>query len=429
MAAAEAERLGAQAESENAVALVATLRWCLASELGLTEDVQALMDFAPLESFPGVWPNVARAVASAQVGRVDEARARLDAAAPLLPAAERDSEWLPMMAQVAEVISIVGPHPVAASLYEVLLPYRQLYVVEGIGAAVRGSVERDLGVAAAAMGGHDDAAEHFDAAVVANERLGANLLVARALCDAGVALDDPDRLRAARQRYAGLGADRRVAEIDARLLAAGAGSRPARPAAPRPAPTGTGAGNRFARDGEVWHLAYAGREVTLRDSKGLRDLARLLEDPGRPVPAVALLAAGGRSAGPAAATDDGLHEPGDLGELVDEQARQAYRRRLAELDEEIDDADRAGDPERSAQATAEKDALVAQLAAAYGLGGRPRRTGDPAERARQTVTARIRDALSRIESAHPELGQHLRRSVRTGRICAYEPDTPVHWSR
>src|SRR5205085_12672062 len=106
-AAADAERLGAQAGSENAVALVATLRWCLASELGLTEEVRALMDFAPLEAFPGVWPMVARALTLAQVGRLDEARARLDAAAPRLLEAERDSEWLPMMSEAAAVNSCV----------------------------------------------------------------------------------------------------------------------------------------------------------------------------------------------------------------------------------------------------------------------------------------------------------------------------------
>jgi len=71
---------------------------------------------------------------------------------------------------------------------------------------------------------------------------------------------------------------------------------------------------------------------------------------------------------------------------------------------------------------------VAQLAAAYGLGGRPRRAGDPAERARQTVAARIKEALARIDAVHPDLGRHLRRSVRTGRVCVYEPDSPIEWS-
>jgi hypothetical protein len=44
------------------------------------------------------------------------------------------------------------------------------------------------------------------------------------------------------------------------------------------------------------------------------------------------------------------------------------------------------------------------------------------------VTARIRDAIRRIGDAHPELGRHLGRSVRTGTFCVYEPDQPVHWS-
>ena len=71
---------------------------------------------------------------------------------------------------------------------------------------------------------------------------------------------------------------------------------------------------------------------------------------------------------------------------------------------------------------------MGQLSSAYGLGGRPRRTGDDAERARQAVTWRIRDAMARIDAAHPELGSHLRRSVRTGTFCVYDPAEPVDWS-
>ena len=77
---------------------------------------------------------------------------------------------------------------------------------------------------------------------------------------------------------------------------------------------------------------------------------------------------------------------------------------------------------------AERDALVGALTEAYGLGGRVRRSGSAAERARTAVTARIRDAIRRIGDAHPELGRHLARSVRTGTFCVYEPDQPVRWS-
>lgn len=68
--------------------------------------------------------------------------------------------------------------------------------------------------------------------------------------------------------------------------------------------------------------------------------------------------------------------------------------------------------------------MLEQLASAYGLAGRPRKTGDPGERARTAVTARIRDAIRRIERLHPELGKHLARSIRTGTSCAYDPDPP-----
>ncbi len=77
---------------------------------------------------------------------------------------------------------------------------------------------------------------------------------------------------------------------------------------------------------------------------------------------------------------------------------------------------------------AERDSLVEALTQAYGLGGRPRRPGSAAERARTAVTARIKDAIRRIGEAHPELGRHLARSVRTGTFCSYEPDQPTRWS-
>ena len=113
--------------------------------------------------------------------------------------------------------------------------------------------------------------------------------------------------------------------------------------------------------------------------------------------------------------------------MLDPQARAAYRQRLADLDEEIDDAATDGDGERQERATREREFLVAELTSAYGLGGRSRRTGDPAERARSTVTARLREAVKRIDDVHPELARHLRASVRTGTFCVYDPEEPVTW--
>jgi hypothetical protein len=120
--------------------------------------------------------------------------------------------------------------------------------------------------------------------------------------------------------------------------------------------------------------------------------------------------------------------PGGADEVLDATARQQIRARLADLDEEIAEAENWSDPERAARARAERDALVREAAAAAGIGRRARRLGDQSERARKTVTARIRD-VNRIEQVHPALGAHLKASVTTGTYCAYSPPTPVAWRR
>ena len=35
--------------------------------------------------------------------------------------------------------------------------------------------------------------------------------------------------------------------------------------------------------------------------------------------------------------------------------------------------------------------------------------------------------MGRVERELPELGRHLRASVRTGTFCSYEPERPVVW--
>ena len=53
---------------------------------------------------------------------------------------------------------------------------------------------------------------------------------------------------------------------------------------------------------------------------------------------------------------------------------------------------------------------------------------DP-ERARSTVSKRIRDVLRRIEAYHPTLGHRLHAGIKTGASCVYRPDPgdPSTW--
>jgi pimeloyl-ACP methyl ester carboxylesterase len=188
--------------------------------------------------------------------------------------------------------------------------------------------------------------------------------------------------------------------------------------------------NLFRRDGEYWTVGYRGLVVTLRDTKGLRDLGRLLAEPGREFHVLDLMAegTGARSIPPSQAAEAGLAIEGWGEPIIDRAARAHYKRRITELEQELEEAQERGGREAGAAAREELDTLITELTAAYGLAGRPRRSPDPVERGRKAVSRRIRNALSRIAGAHPRLGRHLAASIRTGVFCSYQPERDTVWS-
>jgi hypothetical protein len=323
------------------------------------------------------------------------------------------AQWLMEAAYGAELAAGLGSRPAAEYLYRALAPFADQAVVSGAAVTFKGVVAHHLGILAAALGRTAQAAEHLARAVAAHERLAALPWALRSRYElARVRLDLPDGRPAA---VAALAEAARQAHRIGMTGLAGAAEAAAFSAGREPVVAGI-----FARDGAWWTLGYGGVSVRLRDAKGLADLAALLGAPGRPVLAADLVAAG---AGALARADLGL----GADEVFDETARRQIRGRLADLDEEVAEAETWADPERAARARDERDVLLAELAAAAGLGGRARRLGDQSERARKAVTARVRDAIRRIEREHPALGAHLRASVTTGTHCAYSPPTPVSW--
>lgn len=191
--------------------------------------------------------------------------------------------------------------------------------------------------------------------------------------------------------------------------------------------------NVFRREGDYWFIAFEGRTVRVRDMKGIRYLARLLAEPGREFHVLELVAAENHAL---SALRRGV-EPelafpasSDAGELLDAEARESYRRRLAEIEEDLEQAHQFGDSERTEQARTERDFVLRELSRAFGLGGRPRRAASNSERARASVTRAVRHAMSRIGAHDHPLGEHLDHAIQTGTYCAYRPDPrlPMHWT-
>lgn len=399
--AAEVMEAGRRTGSVNANALGLTqLLGCLLSE-GRYADICALAAeqvAAPpnYEPSPSLRPLLA--FLDVLAGREDAARAELRRACgegfvglPL-----HDSERLGSLCGYVEVATRLEDVAAADVLFELLAPYRHRFVVDGIAAGFWGSVSLWAGRAAATAGRVEAAQDLLAQALREHRRIQAPTLVQAT--------------------------ETALAELLGRERRSGAGL---------PSAT-TEAAAVFRREGDGWRLEYAGRVVTMRHRKGLHDLAALLARPGREMHVLQLASPAPdprspRGTGERAAAGANVSQ-GDLGPVLDRRAAAEYRRRLADLEDDLGQAQADADLARVALLDLEREALRRELAAAFGLGGRPRSGATETERARKAVAARVRDAVDRIGAVHPELGRHLRTSVRTGTYCCYDPERELCWS-
>ena len=279
-----------------------------------------------------------------------------------------------------------------------------------------------------AEGAAADARQHFERAVEIWSAIGAPYETARARMGLGRAHRLAGReeravleLRAARAGFERVGARRETLEA-ARACGEADGDEGApeqwRGASPK-SPDRARGKNSFRLEGDYWSVTFEGRTTRVRDLKGLGYIARLLQAPGREVHAVEL-AGYGHGARAGGAPDP--YADRDAGPFLDARAKEAYRRRLVEIEEDMEEAQVLGDDERAAQAELEREVLKRELARAVGLGGRDRRVGSRSERARASVTRAIRRAIDRIREHDRELAEHFDHAIRTGTHCTYRPD-------
>jgi hypothetical protein len=276
----------------------------------------------------------------------------------------RDVNWLLTLQCVLEAALAVDDRNVITTAWRLLSPYAGRAVINGGAVMFHGITDDTLSRAAAALGDTDASDKLRREALRSYERIGASWWRNR--------LDSTNLSRH---------------------------SAPPAPVRIRLSP---------AADG-LW-LIGAEPGVPVRALRGYTYLRELLRRPGQTISAPELVTEGRGSA----------MQP-SLGETLDRTAVEAYRRRLGELDQELAEASEWADLGRSEAIASERDALVNELSAAFGLGGRARNTGSSSERARVAATKAITLSISRIAALDERLGQHLRASVHTGIECSYEP--------
>ncbi|MGI5525704.1 ATP-binding protein [Micromonospora sp. CA-259024] len=415
------------------------LRWSRLLLQGRFDEIDTLLNELAPADYP--YRELLRAITAAERGD-DETAVRLTAGietADIRYPRPVSPLWLRLRAQAAAASRDPQRCDDARAA---LAPHRGEWTVGLFGCDISGPVDHWLAVVDAAQEHWDDAIAGFAAARDAAARMGSrpwSLIACAGLANALTGRGQPGdaetaaTLRAATARDAtalGMGQvlDRLAGPAPTAAGNPGQAAEPREAVEPRQAVAPTQAAPvapavdeyEFRRDGPVWQLAYAGVVVHLPDAKGLHDLHLLLSRPGSDVPAVELL---DPAAGPELVAARRMG--GDP--VLDDEAKARYRRHLARLDEEIDRAAARDDGRKVAALDAERGALLDELRAAAGLAGRSRRLGDEAERARKTVTARIRDTLRKLDERHPALASHLRDSVSTGSTCRYLPPEPLPW--
>ena len=326
---------------------------------------------------------------------------------PNLAALRHNSIWLVTVFGAVLAARLLGDKDVAAEAYDLLVPFAEIPVTGSFAITCLGSAHYPLAVAAATLERWDVAVDHFRHSVAASEALGhrpAHVLseagLGEALAVTGEAAESARCIARAQAAATGLGMDAWCARWTQFTPPAQPDDRA-----------------QCVRHGAMWLLSAAGRSVTIGDSLGVRYLATLLSNPGAEISVLELVQQQplDRTAADAAAQ-----------ELIDEDARRAYRQRMTELQQQIDEAESDSDPVRAEAARSELDWLLAELGHATGLAGRSRAFPTDAERARSSVQKAIRRALVRIGAADPGIRAYLEATIITGIRCSYRPSPAGH---
>ncbi|HET7013380.1 MAG TPA: hypothetical protein VFI65_05700 [Streptosporangiaceae bacterium] len=312
----------------------------------------------------------------------------------------RSGSWLVTMNCIVEAAHLLGDANTAGRAYELLRPYADLPLVASLGVACLGSVHHALGVACLTTGDLDRAIMHLRTAITRNLALAhwpavvsSRRRLAQALITRGLQSDAVD-------------ADRELASAVDEAAAVGLPVPPAQ----RTSSTATAT---CVRDGRRWRIDWGSRRVSLEHRVGLLHLAVLLANPRQEIDAVDLVAG--------VAALDGFAGIGSAQPILDEVAIGQYRRRLTELGGVTETGESWYEHEGAEDARAEHDWLASELSAATRLQGRPRSFSDGRERARLAVGKSIRRTLQHVTEADEPIGEHLRRTVRTGARCSYWP--------
>ena len=173
----------------------------------------------------------------------------------------------------------------------------------------------------------------------------------------------------------------------------------------------------FRNEGEIWVITFAGKTIHVRDILGLGYIAELLRRPRVEIEATQLAGTNVESSKLAAA-------PGIP--MADERTIRCVRANLVEKKDELADLPENDWTQRGVLQE-EISKLEKYLGEVETHQKQARKVAGTAERSRTSVTNAIKLAIVHISRQHPDLGRHLKDSIKTGTAPVYGPPEIQDW--
>jgi hypothetical protein len=186
----------------------------------------------------------------------------------------------------------------------------------------------------------------------------------------------------------------------------------------------------------TWSFTFDNKKYdAIRDLKGFNYIAQLIKHPNKSISCEELNSIVNREPINTSYTDESTFINEGLSimsespqqSVLDQKAMQGYKERLGSLKESILEAEELGDTEESERLKDEQETIIAELKKATGFAGKKTTFQSLSKKTTQAVTSNIKNSLKAIEAPCPELFQHLKKSIQTGKSCTYTSSDDIRW--
>ena len=176
--------------------------------------------------------------------------------------------------------------------------------------------------------------------------------------------------------------------------------------------------NIFRPDGERWLIRFKGKQRSLNKCKGLEYIHILIKNKGKEYSVQDLLSEHSKRPIKFDGADD----------LYDEQALAEYKKKVKELDNDIEKAKKDGDSSNAERLEMERSEIINLLSQTWHKD--IKKLNLESERFRKSIGRAITRAINKTQKQLPELGKHLKDSIPShysGVSLSYHPSEEIEW--